>query len=739
MIDRRATLLGCTNRNSRIIEVGAGYLPVAPKSAGWNSFVVDRAEQAALKSNHKSPNLDTELVEEIDSVWAEGPLSDAVPAALLGQFDTMIASHVLERMPDFVGYLKCAARIMGPHGVIAAALPDKRYCFDFFRPASTTGDFLEAHLQRRTRHSLRTAWDQIAYSAALGGKIGWAPGQTEFPEFVNTFETSALFAESYSGRAAEPYLGFHAWQFTPASFQLVMLELAALGLIDWRVDSIVENATFEFFVFLKRGAERFADGNALQRRRSKLLRDHVAEMRSQFDEILADADEPPAGALRRNEPAPKVQATAVGYIDQLSPRHAAGWGYDPARTDKAIDIEVVLGNGNELLNRGTASLYLPGIETAGAGDGRHGFHFLFPRTLTQAELADVSVRAAGCAGQFERSPRISAEYQPIEYIIMDIVDNCNLRCPFCVYDYRNVHRTNMMSEETIDAAVRLSPYVTEGNFWFSCLHEPTMHPRLMEYVYKVPREQRSKVFYTTNLARRMPDEYFAALAESGMHHVNISIESQNPAIYERMRKGARHAIFQENWDRLTGAFNKAANPPMLRYICLAYKSNFKEIPSLVAYLLQNRLAFIVEVRHTYDVEHIPREFRQSEYMFRDDWIWLRDALAGYSAQQVLLDLPPMVDGLSFDDDLRASLERDVPPAAPQHAKSETAGTAAAGESLPEGFLPHRYGLRVLWDGRTEVNRVWGRTDLPSPGEVRLATIDVRDIGDPLDFLRKLPV
>ena len=38
------------------------------------------------------------------------------------------------------------------------------------------------------------------------------------------------------------------------------------------------------------------------------------------------------------------------------------------------------------------------------------------------------------------------------------------------------------------------------------------------------------------LARRMPPVYFEWLAESGMHHLNISIESVKPELYERMRK-----------------------------------------------------------------------------------------------------------------------------------------------------------------------------------------------------------
>ena len=77
---------------------------------------------------------------------------------------------------------------------------------------------------------------------------------------------------------------------------------------------------------------------------------------------------------------------------------------------------------------------------------------------------------------------------------MDIVDNCNLRCPFCLYDYANTRTTHFMTEQTIEAALRFLPYTRDGEFWFSCLHEPTLHPKLTSFIDKVPPEYRRKLF-----------------------------------------------------------------------------------------------------------------------------------------------------------------------------------------------------------------------------------------------------
>ncbi|PPQ35174.1 hypothetical protein [Rhodopila globiformis] len=112
-------------------------------------------------------------------------------------------------------------------------------------------------------------------------------------------------------------------------------------------------------------------------------------------------------------------------------------------------------------------------------------------------------------------------HEPIQNLIMDIVDNCNLGCPFCLCDYAQTRTTHMMSEAALRAAVRLACFTTEGSFWFSCLHEPTLHPHLTAFIEPVPHACRSKLLYTTNLAKRMPGAYFQMLASSGMHHVNL--------------------------------------------------------------------------------------------------------------------------------------------------------------------------------------------------------------------------
>ena len=148
-----------------------------------------------------------------------------------------------------------------------------------------------------------------------------------------------------------------------------------------------------------------------------------------------------------------------------------------------------------------------------------------------------------------------------EYIAADIVNNCNLRCPFCLVDYDQVRKTELMDEPTFRALLRLAPAVPEAGFWLSCLHEPTLHPRLAEYLGWIPVEQRRKFWFTTNLARPLPDSLIEAIARSGIHHVNVSLDTFDEPLFAILRKHGRLSVFRNNLERLIEQLRRTPGAP----------------------------------------------------------------------------------------------------------------------------------------------------------------------------------
>jgi O-antigen biosynthesis protein len=292
-MSRVEMLLGNLDRSARIVEVGPSYNPIAPKGNGWNTITVDHATRGELIEKYRGhPGVEVNQIEEVDFVWTTGSIADAVPSDLHGTFDALIASHVIEHTTDLVGFLDAAATLLAESGIVILAVPDKRYCFDYFRPLATTGDVLDAHTSRRSRHTRRQVFNHHAYVVTNGGAIAW--GQSPVREFCfsHSIEEAAAMCASVSEDPASPYVDTHAWQFTPASFELLLLELARLRETDWLVDRITPATGCEFFAWLRRGGKAAAAALStaeFDARRLMLLKNTLFQTREQVD-FLACAD-----------------------------------------------------------------------------------------------------------------------------------------------------------------------------------------------------------------------------------------------------------------------------------------------------------------------------------------------------------------------------------------------------------------------------------------------------------------
>jgi len=254
--DRMEMLRKGLLKSQKIIEIGPLNNPIAPKREGWLAYSIDHASQEELRAKYKVDNsVDPNLIEPVDFVWTTGSLSDAVPLEHQGTFDVLIASHVIEHFPDLVAFLQAAETLTKADGCVVLAIPDKRVCFDYYRPVSTIGDVMEAHHQQRVRHSRKTLWDYFSYVAAKDKASGWARDNQGALRLCHTFKD----AEELNRRAdSNEYIDAHAWVFVPSSFALIVLELARLGLTDWRIERSSAAEITEFFVWLRRGGRAAA-------------------------------------------------------------------------------------------------------------------------------------------------------------------------------------------------------------------------------------------------------------------------------------------------------------------------------------------------------------------------------------------------------------------------------------------------------------------------------------------------
>jgi SAM-dependent methyltransferase len=259
-MDRRAQLLKYITKDQKGIEIGPWFAPLAPKREGYNCLSFDVFDTDTLKqiadqdpgiSKHQINN-----IESVDIIASAVNIRDEIAArGDLGRFDYIVSSHNFEHLPDPVRFLQGCECVLKAGGVLSMAIPDKRTCFDYFRPISTLGSWLEAFFDKRTRPTLLQLFEQSSLSSefAKNGERSIVFLDVEDPTNVIGSE---LLKAAYSNliemkrNDTVSYRDAHCSVLTASSFSLILLDLMFLGLIRLSVEEIVQNNS-EFHVRLR--------------------------------------------------------------------------------------------------------------------------------------------------------------------------------------------------------------------------------------------------------------------------------------------------------------------------------------------------------------------------------------------------------------------------------------------------------------------------------------------------------
>lgn len=248
-LSRFEMICGSLNLKGWGVEVGPSYNPVLPKKQGYSVVVVDHMSADELREKYKVWNVDTSQVEDVDIVWKDGPFAAAFEKQ--DHFDFIVASHVIEHIPDPIRFLQECEKILNSEGKISLVVPDKRFCFDYYQPLTTTGEWVEAYLENHKVHPLRKHFNHFAYAVTKGGAIAWGEsGDSKVTLQDHTLRDAMSAAEKQ--HLSDDYHDTHGWYFTPESFCMVLRELQDLGLVNFSIHTLYPTNGFEFFVTLAR-------------------------------------------------------------------------------------------------------------------------------------------------------------------------------------------------------------------------------------------------------------------------------------------------------------------------------------------------------------------------------------------------------------------------------------------------------------------------------------------------------
>lgn len=243
------------------LEIGPSHCPVVPKSSGHDVRILDHLNREGLVEKYKSHGVDLGKIESVDFVWSGETYKDLVGETHC--FDWILASHVIEHTPDFIRFLEDCDSILKEDGMLFLAVPDKRYCFDHFRPITGVSRLVDSFYENRKCHSPGSIAEYYLNVISKGGKISWEKGHVGDVKFIHGSEEARL--SMLTAKDRNESVDIHSWCFVPSSFRLIMMDLYTLGLTRLRESSFFPTRGGEFFLTLSR------DGNGPNCSRGFLL------------------------------------------------------------------------------------------------------------------------------------------------------------------------------------------------------------------------------------------------------------------------------------------------------------------------------------------------------------------------------------------------------------------------------------------------------------------------------------
>ncbi len=239
------------NKSGRGIEIGASHNPIASKKDGFDVHTIDYMDRGQLVQKYKGHGVNIENIEEVDFVWRGEKYVELTGKSKY--YDWIIASHVIEHTPDLIGFLNECDSILKDDGVLSLVVPDRRYCFDYYRPITGIGKIIDNWFQNTRFQSPGSVAEYVLNVVSKEGSIAWDSSTPGEMKFVHSVEDA--IREMNLAREGRANLDVHVWCFVPHSFRLIMRDLFQFRLIHLQEISFSPTINSEFYVTMGRSGK----------------------------------------------------------------------------------------------------------------------------------------------------------------------------------------------------------------------------------------------------------------------------------------------------------------------------------------------------------------------------------------------------------------------------------------------------------------------------------------------------
>jgi SAM-dependent methyltransferase len=267
------------------LEIAPYYDPFLKKSE-YEIYYTDYIETEKIREKAlANPDLSGAEIPAVDFVWTPGfPLRKCAPPEL--EFDYVVASHVMEHVPNPLGWLNELCSVLKEGGKIAVFLPERRLNSDYFRATTGFSQLVQWWIEQPDVPTPGQVVDFMSSSFLNfhGKGVGWDAVGSPPDAATRAYSDHECINAGIFVFNERQYIDVHCTVWDSDSCADIFRRCGAGGLMNVDVSNATPDGAEFLVVFTKRGAPSLAPP------RKDALRQSLDHAQNAFREAVAIQD-----------------------------------------------------------------------------------------------------------------------------------------------------------------------------------------------------------------------------------------------------------------------------------------------------------------------------------------------------------------------------------------------------------------------------------------------------------------